>query len=222
MPVLLRDPAHKDVLEATIASVKTHSDNYELIIVDDGSPFATGFLKEEADTYIRHKKNMGIAPSWNDGIRVARAEYIVVINDDIIVPHQWLEKLAEGNLNGIRSPKNGYDGTSAYKWYPGYCFCLSRYVIEEKTGYFDEQFSPFNFEDLDYWTRALSEGVPMTRADFNIWHKEGDVLHKLDYDKVDSENKKKFIAKHGFDPIPYFFGDKDIRDVIVVQRTTGN
>jgi len=213
MPVLLRDPAHKEVLQATIASVREKSTDYELIIVDDGSPFATGFLKEEADIYIRHNKNMGIAPSWNDGVAVARGEYVVVINDDILVPHQWLEKLAEVNLNGISSPNNGYDGVSAYKWYPGYCFCLSRYAIE-KIGRFDEQFVPFNFEDTDYWTRALKDNVPMVRADFNVWHKEGDVIHKLKYDEVSKENHEKFIKKHGFGPQPYFFGDGDIQDIL--------
>lgn len=59
--------------------------DYELILIDDGSPMGSGYLREEADTYILHKKNCGFIKSVNDGLRIARGEYAVVANNDIRV-----------------------------------------------------------------------------------------------------------------------------------------
>jgi len=208
MPSFIRESSHIPVVEATIASVREKSKDYEFIIVDDGSLIGSSVLRSSADTYIRHTPpNRGIAPSWNDGLRVARGDFKAVINDDILVPREWLEKLSQGLTVGVSAPKNGYrEGEHTYKWYPGYCFMVTQQTLDQ-VGYFDEQFVPFNFEDLDYWTRVLKEGLPMIRADFEIWHKEGDVLHKLDYDGVSKKNHELFIKKHNFDPQPVFFGD---------------
>ncbi len=215
MPVLLREDSHRAVVEDCIASVRRSFHEHELIIVDDGSPLMSGFLKEKADVYIRHNKTKGIAPSWNDGIAVSRGEYVAVINDDIQVPDMWLEGLSKGFLStaGVVAPRlagpntaTGYwDGdeyTVNEKFYPGYCFMLKRDRFLEK---FDEQFVPFNFEDTDYWHRIKKAGFDMVRAPVAIWHKEGDVLHKLQYDRVNSDNHKKFIAKWGFDPQPIYY-----------------
>jgi GT2 family glycosyltransferase len=208
MPVYFRDIAHQEAINQTIASVKAHSEDYEFIIVDDGSPFDTSFMLYTADTFIRHKVNRGIAPSWNDGIRIARGEYIAIINDDIQVPKNWLSKTREA-LDiadaGIAAPrvehlpdkKRGIEEKDT--WFPGSCFMLPRTTIE-KVGLFDEQFVPFNCEDVDYLHRIKQKGMKLMR-NFNVYvsHKEGDVLHKLDYKSVENENVKRLIAKWGTD-----------------------
>jgi GT2 family glycosyltransferase len=216
MPCLLREQIHRPVVDDCIASVKRNSDDFEFIIVDDGSPLLSGFLKDAADVYIRHNTNKGIAPSWNDGMRVARGEYIVVINDDIVVPHDWLLGLKKPFLDfpdtGVSAPAVWHipDHPTGivenYKWFPGYCFMLSKNTIE-KVGYFDETFVPYNGEDVDYWYRTMKANLKLMRNyDVVINHKEGDVLHTLgDYKKRSEEANLQFVKKHGFDPIVKFY-----------------
>jgi len=157
--------------------------------------------------------------SWNDGIKLARGEYVVVINDDITVEEKWVDKLRVALQNeedayvsapGVEGQENGTGIEETYQWFPGYCFMLSRECIDE-IGLFDEQFSPFDYEDTDYWYRVLKAGKKLVRNySTTITHVGGHVLHTLDYDKVNEENKKKFVAKHGFDPIPAFYYNKPL------------
>lgn len=227
MPVLLNREEHRNTVEACMDSVIENSEDYEFIIVDDGSKLDTEFLKENADVYIRHNPtNKGISPSWNDGLRVARGQYIVVINDDITVKPGWLDGLAKAfefvdcgvsapAVSHVPHPDQGIEENN--KWYPGYCFMLNRdsiarlYAEEAATketvpGYFDENFVPFNGEDVDYWHRLTKAGMKLYRVwDVEIWHAEGDTIHFMDYDERSKQAIKQFEDKHGFDPRTVYY-----------------
>lgn len=78
-------------LQQAIDSVLTQSlENFEFIIVDDGSTDNSAIICDKAaynDTrvYVIHKVNGGICEARNTGIRHAKGEYITFIdNDDII------------------------------------------------------------------------------------------------------------------------------------------
>lgn len=211
MPVYYRDTEHYPMLIRTMESVLKHSKDFEFIIVDDGS---TQSFTHSADVLIRHVKNLGIAPSWNDGIAMARGNFIAVINDDIEVCEGWLEGMKkcfdEEPLCGVSAPAVEHmprkKGIMEDKiWFPGSCFMLFKGTVEA-IGYFDEQFVPFNCEDVDYWARLTESGMKMMRNyDIFIKHAEGDVLHKLDYKQVDNKNIEKLINKWGCDPRPQFY-----------------
>jgi len=219
MPCLFRRENHKKTVEECIESVKEHSKDYEFIIVDDGSPLDTKFLKRSATTYIRHKVPMGIATSWNDGLKVSRGKYKVVINDDIVAKDGWLECMVEAlddvtdalvSAPAVQNMANGVGVRESHEnriWFPGSCFMFIDKTLKE-VGYFDEQFSPFNYEDVDYWTRVYKAGYTLARNyEVMVDHKEGQVIHNMDDNKdVDSENKRKYISKWGFDPIPILYG----------------
>jgi len=228
IPVFLNNPSHAPVVQATIKSVKASSDDYELIIVDDGSTLLTGFLRSEADTYIRHNPtNRGIAPSWNDGKNIARGEFVAIINDDIVVPDGWLDALAlafekdDCGVAGVYQagptvvPALGGNCVKDYKWFSGYCFMLKKDRFFEN---FDEQFVPAQFEDTDYWVRMIKNDFFLYKSPLSIYHAEGDVLHKMDYKGITSKNKKRFIEKHGFDPIPGFYGNEDLYNILNKTR----
>lgn len=214
MPCLFREEGHRSIVDKCIDSVKKHSEDYELIIVDDGSPLDTKFLKEEADVYIRHKSPKGIAPGWNDGIKAAKGKYIVVINDDITARPGWLESMVEAfSIDGamvsscaVEHLPAGTGIKECREWFPGSCFMLTKETID-KVGYFDEDITPFYFEDADYWTRVYKSGGKLVRNyAIQIGHAESDVLHKIENNgEVFQKNKAKFLKKHGFDPIPILY-----------------
>lgn len=218
LATLVKEPQHVAMVDLCIAMIKTFSKDYELIIVDDGSPQDTTVLKENADTYIRHKQmGRGCAVGWNDGLRIARGEYLVVISDDVTVRAGWLESM-KGALN--RFPKalasmpaveNMPISTGIIEsrvWVPGSIFMLPRKTLEI-VGFFDEQFAPFNYEDVDYWTRVSQMGGTIAR-DFTmqVGHGEGKVIHTIEnHQELDQANRKRYLDKWGFDPIPILYGD---------------
>jgi GT2 family glycosyltransferase/glycosyltransferase involved in cell wall biosynthesis len=78
---------------------------HEIIIVDNGSTDGTpGFLKQYAAehdgvTLIMNDRNMGYAAGNNQAIRAARGEYVVLLNNDVVVTDGWLGRMI-GHMEG--------------------------------------------------------------------------------------------------------------------------
>lgn len=206
------------MIKECIASIKEHSKDYELIIIDDCSPMDTTFLKHEANIYYRREKNGGCAMGWNDGLRIARGEYLVVISDDVVVKPEWLEAMTEAlededafvSAPAVEHLPNGmgFFGIQECRvWFPGSCFMMKKSTLQ-KVGYFDEQFHPFNYEDVDYWTRVYRAGGKLMRNyRVEVEHKEGQVIHSIENNgEIDKRNREKYLKKWGFDPTPIFYG----------------
>ena len=76
------------------------ADQYELILVDDGSADGTEKLGAELAQhrnvrYIR-QENRGPAAARNRGIREAAGQIVAFTDDDCLVPPDWLARLADG------------------------------------------------------------------------------------------------------------------------------
>jgi glycosyltransferase involved in cell wall biosynthesis len=213
IPVYLRESEHKAVVEDTINSFRENYPDVELVVVDDGSILPTGFLRDLADIYVR-QPNSGISRAWNVGKNLARGEFVLIANDDIKIPSGLLESLSKGFENektAVVAPEKGGPfiepsiGEGNYHedhiFYPGYCFMLKRDRFFED---FDENFRT-NCGDADYWERIMSKGLELTRSPVSIWHKEGDVLHGMNYKKISEDSINLFVAKHGFSPQEKFY-----------------
>ena len=76
---------------------QTFSD-FELILIDDGSPDKSGILCEEfakKDARIRviHQKNQGVSAARQKGLDNATGEYVIHADPDDWVEPDWLETL---------------------------------------------------------------------------------------------------------------------------------
>ena len=181
---------------------RTPKNMYELILVDNGST-----LKEDdrdgvmslnsfwnsADILIKNKTNLGFAPACNQGFNLARGEYILCLNDDVVVWPGWLEALMavfELNLEpraGVVMPalmKQTRDVHEALamkeidlkqnygKYSPGAefgsCWMMPKKIMDEliaKDGYvFDENFKLGMGEDRDLWDRVRVIGYDTYRC----------------------------------------------------------
>ncbi|MEW6042544.1 MAG: glycosyltransferase [Elusimicrobiota bacterium] len=87
---------------------------YELIIVDNGSSDDTvDYLRQQADiTLIMNETNKGVAGGWNQGIKCASGDYILILNNDVIVTDDWLENMVEclerNKESGAVGPMSNY------------------------------------------------------------------------------------------------------------------
>jgi len=68
----------------------------EIVVVDNGSaPEVVCALEDLADVLIANQTNQGFARGHNQALAAAKGEYIAFLNNDTLVPSQWLSRLIE-------------------------------------------------------------------------------------------------------------------------------
>lgn len=179
-----------DMTEECITAVRENTQGYELIIVDNGSeppikPPFTGFIET---TLIRNEENKGFPIAVNQGIRAAKGDVIILLNNDVIVTPGWAEKLA-GWLDefDIIGPVTNYCAGLQRVTLPVYQsrdglnevaeeqaeaeeghaeevnwiigFCMAfPKALFDQLGPFDESLWPCSGEEIDFCLRARAAG----------------------------------------------------------------
>ena len=97
-----------------VQSIQRHTpEKHELIFVDNGSTDGTKkWLRKQTKgnhnyRFIENKTNLGFAKGCNQGIAAARGEYLLLLNNDVVVTPNWLSGMREC-LN--RNPNIGIVG----------------------------------------------------------------------------------------------------------------
>lgn len=87
--------------DSLFKSIQRTKMNYRLILIDDKSPDeqVAEYLDQYAATHsnvilIRNEENMGFVRSVNRGLELAE-NHVALVNTDVEVPEQWLERLME-------------------------------------------------------------------------------------------------------------------------------
>jgi GT2 family glycosyltransferase len=180
MPVLGKLDFTKNFMNSFYAMTRCE---YELIIINNGQDEETKqYLKEisEKDPKIKilqQEENLGVAKSWNLGVRESQYEYVCIVNNDIeIMSGGWLIELQTmiQNHPGVCwcSPTTCYTkdmknicyrpyhyeqllyGAGQNNYIVGCCFMIPKRIFDV-VGYFDEQFDIKYYEDLDYINRIF-------------------------------------------------------------------
>jgi len=187
-----------------IKSIEKNSTDFEIIVVDNGStPAYSG-----PGRIIRNNDNRGFPIAVNQGIKDARGDTIVILNNDTLVTPKWLEYFDEhlktfdivgpmsNNVSGpqkIISPfkfnENFLDGYgNAYHkenknlfspFHRLVFFCVAiKKSVFDKIGLLDVQFTPGNFEDDDFCLRAIDAGFNLAIARDIFIYHIGSSTHK--------------------------------------------
>ena len=171
-------------LAALIDSLRRQTlgpDEFEVILVDDGSSDATPEVIARAEREgplrvrgIRREVAGGPAAARNDGWRAATAPFVAFTDDDCVVAENWLEtglaELREGEVVQGRTDPNP---EQMHRWGPfsrtreihaagpEYETCnifYPRCLLEELGGFDDERFPAPGGEDTDLAWRAKAAG----------------------------------------------------------------
>ena len=183
-------------VDELLASLEKHTKpiegGYEVFVLDDGGKQKNfESLKEVCGNYgvavDRHDENVGISATWNDLTRHFDSEFMVLLNDDLILVEGWLEAMlyfAENNHFGTAglpmwSPRNnkkpelgwrkirhGWKPFLAYPKKtplrvpaaPGPCFIFKR-TLFDFIGGFDLRYWSF-FEEVDFALSLAKYGFP--------------------------------------------------------------
>ena len=180
VPVLNR----YDLLQRMLDSVDVPVDH--LLIIDNGLGTDTLELSDRFAkvTHLRMPANLGVAGSWNLGIKsFPYAHRWFIVSNDVVFRSGALEKLATARRDEITLTAD------APNWQ---AFALGDEAVTD-LGLFDEcGFYPAYFEDNDYMRRAQFAGVNIRKLDLDLTHDNSSTI-KAGYQ---SKNDKTFFANH--------------------------
>jgi GT2 family glycosyltransferase len=182
VPVLNR----YDLLQRMLDSVDVPVDH--LLIIDNGLGTDTLELSDKFAkvTHLRMPANLGVAGSWNLGIKsFPYAHRWFIVSNDVVFQPGALEKLAQARRNEITLTAD------APNWQ---AFALGDEAVTD-LGLFDEcGFYPAYFEDNDYMRRAEFAGVNIRKLDIDLHHDNSSTI-KSGYQ---SKNDKTFFANQRY------------------------
>ena len=124
--IILNWNGKEDTIECLESLRKLDYPNYEIIVVDNGSTDGSCEIFKKNYPYVKlieNEKNLGVAEGNNLGIYQAKGEYILLLNNDIVVDRNLLNELLtvlESNPEiGIVGPTMYYYDDPKRIWFGG-------------------------------------------------------------------------------------------------------
>jgi hypothetical protein len=164
--------------------------------VDGGKPAVLKKTVESASGYdeliLVWNQGMGYAKSINKGLMLAKGDFLVVSNDDLVFDGSFKDLAYEG---AVTSPV--VNGVNQRFW--GCCFCIPRWVYEEVGG-LAEDYEISYFDDDDFQFTLEAHGIPTKCIDkVKVAHDDGGrTLHQMPgWQERFEKNRKVFFDKWG-------------------------
>jgi len=193
--------------------------DFEIIIVNNASTDNTKTelenMKLSMDNLIsiHNEINIGFGGAVNLGISKAKSDYVLILNNDIMIAtssDSWLLSLIsndalvgptggflDNNLNFKYETENPNDKIN---YMSGWCLCAhkmiwNKLILPECSGPFDNKTYFCYFEDTDLSFRAAKLGIPFKMVKIPVFHIGKQTSKKLNTTQLFTESKKKFIKK---------------------------
>lgn len=84
-----------ELLRPSIEAIRTYTESpYEIIVVDNGSQDGTlAYCMNEQLTLISYPVNNGFPVACNTGMKLARGDALLLLNNDVVVSSKWLDHM---------------------------------------------------------------------------------------------------------------------------------
>jgi len=194
-----------DMTEECINAILDHTNDCEIVVIDNGStpPIHASFTGFIETTLIRNEENKGFPAAVNQGIRAAKGDIIILLNNDVIVTPNWASMLSDWlDSYSIVGPATNYCAGMQRVQIPAYNnraeldkeaeylaeenngqseevswiigFCMAfKKSLFDEIGDFDESLWPCCGEEVDFCLRAKQTGHKIGIA-YNVYvHHEG-------------------------------------------------
>ena len=161
IPVYLLDQQLVDLTTKCLQTLKDTGRDYELIIVDNGSPIRMDF---DCDIYVRNKINTGQAHSWNQGLRLAKGDHLLLADNDVEFGENW-EKMAEYADKTIVFPLTKCKEEDHFSAKLAGFFWMMSQETYRMLGDVCEDYGLGYYEDTDYYMNAQLKGIKLKCID---------------------------------------------------------
>jgi GT2 family glycosyltransferase len=196
------------------AKENTENQIYEVVVVDDGSKDKSVDLLKNSFPWvkiIKHKINRGFSATVNMGVRMAKGDLVVLLNNDILPEEDFLVStighFTDSKLFGVSlhekdyswakaAFRNGYLAHEPGKetedahisfWVSGGSGVFRRSQWIALGGMDEKLFTPFYWEDIDLCYRAAKRGLML------LWEPKAMVTHK--HESTIGTLKKSYVQK---------------------------
>lgn len=228
----------EDNLKPALASIIQYSnlDHIEVIVVANGSGQETGeyvrSLGHPSINVIEHAEALGYTKATNVGMAAATGEFVLLLNDDIVLLDQekdaWLNML----LDPFKDPKVAMTGPVKFSWkcrgtvrtaMAFWCTMIRKSVIDI-LGPLDEIFNPGMGEDGDYSIKAemlgfklvqvpndmtyeFDVGIPKETQIFPIFHKGNGTFGFMDCKNPVIERNTRILDERYGDELEFIYNE---------------
>ena len=152
-----------DMTRDCINSILSTCSNFELVLVDNASTDKTvEWVKHVVPSavIIRNDRNLGVPMARNQGVRATTGEFLIVMDNDIVLRPGWLDDMFTpirdgADMVGIEGWQLDHNFGACYQCqsanerfdYLGGALTVIRRKVFETVGLYDEGFSPAYYED---------------------------------------------------------------------------
>lgn len=162
-----------------------------LIVIDNGDVLNPVTVRDSAHgmkvTLLTPGANLGVAGSWNLGIKCAPfAPWWLICNFDIVWPMGAMARMATA------ARRDALVLSAAAP--PWACFSIGDQVVS-KVGLFDEGIHPAYFEDDDMTRRVTHAGFPIIQSGVYVEHDNSSTIKVPEYQAA---NNRTFPANHQY------------------------
>ena len=175
-------------------------DAADILVIDNASTDGTAawLAGQPGLRTLSNRVNLGCGGAWAQGAFHADSEWVVLLNNDVLVPPRGLQDLIEAGAReglGVVSP-GLMEGTLDYDfsawaprftqemrgvvrkgWFHGVCFAVKRSVFEA-VGFPDTDRQLGGHEDKEFLVRCLRHGVPVGTVGDSVLHHFGSITQK--------------------------------------------
>lgn len=224
---------HLDLTVKCIESVLKYSKDFELIVTDNASNDATpGYLKELKNrfpkivTIISNPENKGFQDPNKYALKIAKGEYLVLLNNDMEVCADWLESLVkpfEGNpkmaITGLAGTchhiTNDYKASDKgeLEYIEGSCLMIPC-ALARKHGLFADYLRFIYWEDTDLSMRMRELGYEIATVKINAQHRHrASTTKHMDLREILAGNKSAFEKNWSF-----YIKRRDFKRRVLIRR----
>jgi GT2 family glycosyltransferase len=206
-------------LKACIASIEeyTNLDDIEIIVSANGAPKEVKpYPFNDVTKVIWHDAPIGYAKACNAGIKEAKGEYIILLNDDCVLTPQpqnrWLNMLLrpfqENSKVGLSGPLINFSPPANSRFIVFFIVMIKREVFD-KIGLLSEDYGMGAGEDTQFCIEAMQAGYELGCAsigpvikgekymtgNFPIFHAGEETVSKLKNWQEIFNNNSKILAR---------------------------
>jgi hypothetical protein len=179
---------HYNLLQNMLDSIDVNIN--ELIIIDNGGKLQSiDCPQANKISIINFPRNLGVATSWNLGIKLTPySKWWMFASDDIIFQPNKLQKIIDSNFESIIINKTGSRYFSA--------FAIHENVID-KIGLFNEYFYPGIGEETDYLERVYKNNIKIYNIS-NLYkdiNGGGNTLKFYGFDEMGNNQKQIIMSR---------------------------